>query len=117
MLGLEGISLVAVADDLSAKMKERGVEGTFFILLSKKIPDLGLLIKAPDGFSIEDVKSQASGEIAVSGKVMSVKDDGLVEFAKQSYEMRLTTGESGDVLWVENTADLPWEKKKPDGEK
>ncbi len=107
---LKGISLVAVADTLTEKLLAAGApEGVYFVMLSQKIPDRGIIIKAPAGFTVDDVKAQSSGEIAVSGTVSSLEDKGLSEFAKSNYEMELATKDSG-VLWIDNTAELTWKK-------
>ena len=114
---LKGISLVAVADSLTEKLLASGApEGVYFIMLSQKIPDQGIIVKAPEGFSIEDVKAQKSGEIELTGAVKTLQSDDLAEFAKDRYEMRLATDESG-VLWVENSADLNWKKAQEEREK
>lgn len=109
--GLQGISLVAVADSLTEQLAKAGApEGVYFIMLSKKIPDQGVIVKAPADYTIEDVKAQASGEISISGPVKFLKDDGLSEFAKERYEMNLAN-EMGGVIWIDNSADLAWTRE------
>ena len=114
---LRGTTLVMVTEELTQKAVEAGApEGVYFLLLSPTAPDKAVIVKAPEGFNAQEAAAQQSAQVEVSGKTMVIEGTALGDFAKERYTVELAHNEKG-VIWIDNTLELPWEKKVSDGEK
>lgn len=106
---MSGTALLSCSGELAAHINSPELNSSgFFVLISTSTPDKGVLVRAGNGVTPEELMSKKSSIVWVSGPVKTLDNPELAAWFTKEFGLELSQMD-GKVQWVDNQKPLEFE--------
>lgn len=106
---MSGTALLSCSGELAAHINSPELNSSgFFVLISTSTPDKGVLVRAGNGLTPEQLMSKKSSIVSVSGPVKTLDSPELAPWFTKEFGLELSQID-GKVQWVDNQKPLEFE--------
>ncbi|MCA9792916.1 MAG: hypothetical protein KC910_14010 [Candidatus Eremiobacteraeota bacterium] len=106
---MSGTALLSCSGELAAHINAPDDNGSgFFVLISTSTPDKGVLVRAGNNLTPEELMTKKSTIVAVSGPVKTLDNAELAPWFTKEFGLELSQVD-GKVQWVDNQQPLELE--------